>query len=201
MNRNRLLLSILGATAIAVLCLTLFPAVAQPGTPAKSAQTRGGFVWILFASSDDCPRCEGVTEFLRVLKKKYPVRTKKLDMGREQDRALLRRLEAIHAEKKFAVPLIMVGDSILMGESEISEKLEPTVSKLARKGGAALPYLGPTAKDRKSRTENRVAGASGQPTSETERARPECPTCEKRGRPPSLSEELDRIKGLLNKLF
>jgi hypothetical protein len=199
MNRNRPV-SIHRAVSIVILCLTLFPAIVH-GASSKATQMRRGFVWILFVSSEDCPRCDGVKKFVSVLKQKYPVRTKRLDIGRDRDRSLLGRLEAIHAEKKFAVPLIMVGDSILIGESEISEKLEATVKRLARKGGSPLPYLGPTAKDKKTRTEGRVAGAAAEPPSQPERASSECPTCEKRPRPPSFSEELGRIKGLLNKLF
>ncbi len=59
------------ATRIAFFSIVLFPAIVQSGTLTKPTAARGSVVWVLFASSSECPRCDGVTEFLSVLKKKY----------------------------------------------------------------------------------------------------------------------------------
>ncbi len=99
------------------------------------------------------------------------------------------------------MPLIMVGDSILIGENEISGKLESTVKRLARKGGSSLPYLGPPGAKEKSQPDPRRARAVVGSSSPTESPRSECPTCERRGRPPSVSEELGRIRSFFQKFF
>jgi len=149
----------------------------------KSGKDRGARVWMVFFSASDCPNCESARALIQGLRGVYPVRVKKFIVDRPRDYALLERLEAIHGEEKFAVPLIIVGESILIGEDEITRKLERTVRRLSRSGGAPLPFLGPVdVKAPKRRT-----------------ASYDC-DCD-RGRPPTLGEEWEKIKNFLDRLF
>ena len=119
-----------------------------------------------------------------MLASEYPLKVKTFDVSRDEDYVLLSKLEAIHARKKFAVPLVLVGDSILVGEKRIMARLEKTVSRLTRGGGGALPYLGP------GHSEEKVAEDDSR-----------CRDCERNGRPPSIEDEWGRIKRYLNKFF
>lgn len=173
-----------------VLCLVMamhlsaYPLAAASGSHA--ARKKGHTVWVVFFSSHDCPRCESVRELLKALKSTYPVRTRVFDVEKEKDYALFRKLEKIHTDGEFAVPLVMVGESIIEGEDQIAAKLEPTVRRLSRGRGAPLPYLG---KDDKS------------PQSDTRSHSGKCEACEKKGRPPTLKEELGKMKVLFDKFF
>jgi len=142
-------------------------------------------VWLAFFSSKDCPHCASARELIEALENDFPLRVKAFDISLDEDYALFSRLEAIHARKRFSVPLILVGDSILMGEREIARKLEPTVRRLVRSGGACLPYLGP-----KKRVETSTANPSSSACN-----------CENRRRPPSIGEEWGKIRLFIDKLF
>lgn len=100
-------------------------------------------MWIVLFASQDCPRCDAVKELLAVLSERYPVHIKAFDVGKEHDYELFRSLEQIHSEEPFGVPLVMVGEVILMGDRTIARDLEKIVDRLSRSGGAPLPYLGP----------------------------------------------------------
>jgi thiol-disulfide isomerase/thioredoxin len=139
---------------------------------APEAAPGGKDVWILVFSSSKCPKCKGLDRTLAQLEKKYPLKVKRLDVSNPEDRALFRKFEAIHAERDFEIPLIVVGDTILIGEKAVKKRLESSVRKSASRGGAALPYLGD-------------AGDGGEGDSR-------CPSCERR--PPTLREELEKIK-------
>jgi len=143
-------------------------------------------VWVVFFSSRDCPHCESARTLLHALKSKYPVRTKEFDVSRDADYALLRNLETIHSNKKFAVPLVILGESILMGEAEIASNLEKTVRKLSRCGGSPLPYLG--------RHDNSPPAAAKAPQSAH-------PPDAAEGRPPTIGEEWKKIRAILDKYF
>lgn len=169
---------------VMVLHLSAYPLAAAPGS--HPSRKKGHTVWVVFFSSHDCPRCESVKELLKGLKTTYPVRTRIFDVAQEKDYKLFRQLEKIHSDSEFAVPLIMVGESILEGEDQIAEKLEPTVERLARGKGAPLPYLGKDGKPQRVKAE-----APAKP----------CRECEKKGRPPTLKEEIGKMKILLDKFF
>jgi thiol-disulfide isomerase/thioredoxin len=139
-------------------------------------------VWLVYFFASDCEKCEHVKTLIEALKAKYPVRTKSFNIDQKPNYELMQRLQAIHAKDKFAVPLVMVGETILMGEKEISAKLEGAVRKSARSGGARVPYLG-QAPDRASTTTSDSA----------------CRDCEKRGRPPEIADELKKIRGFLDR--
>jgi hypothetical protein len=79
----------------------------------------------------------------------------------------------------------MVGDTILMGEDEITTKLDKTIAGLVKAGGAQLPYLGP---ERKAAEPTKPAKCSS-----CDRDRP--------ARPPSASDEWKSLRSFLNNLF
>lgn len=155
------------------------------GSPAAAAtagaKKRQGVVWVVFFSEKGCGHCTKVDDQLRSLEKKFPVRVKRFFIDRAEDYALFKSLESIHSDDKLAVPLVMLGESILVGEGKIGRDLEKTVKRLARSGGSGLPYLGTPPED---------GGRS---------AAGVCPECERR--PPTLGEEWGKIKKLLDERF
>jgi thiol-disulfide isomerase/thioredoxin len=164
-----------------VLFLLAFFLSTHPGEApcaARTAPDEKG-VWVLVFSSSKCPRCRGVDHTLDQVKKKYPVEVQRYDVSKPEDGPLFRRFEAIHSVKGFDIPLVVVGDSILMGEGTVKKRLEAVVRKAARSGGASPPYLG----------EDSDGPAPGS----------RCPSCERR--PPTLQEELDKIRKLLGGVF
>lgn len=183
MNRGGLFLFI-RCTGIAILLVAfscLSSAVAAPLNGKASKKSVG---LVLFAAHD-CPRCENVKDLIKILKGRYALRVKDFDVDRTVDYALFKRVEAIHATDKFAVPLVLVGDSILMGEEEITKKLEKTVGDLAKSGGAPFPYLGST---------------QGKNSGIVKPASSPC-NCDQAGRPPDVSDELSKLRKFIEKLF
>ena len=120
------LLPLLRYTGIVVLAVALLCVGRAAAAPAKAKAVKKT-VGIVFFAAHDCPRCESVKDLMKVLKVRYPLRVKDFDVDKEADYSLFKRIEAIHSADKFAVPLVMVGESILMGEEEITGKLEKTV--------------------------------------------------------------------------
>jgi glutaredoxin len=182
-----------------VLILTLpalLPAL-QSAHARAGSKPRHGTVWIAFFSSRDCPVCKNVKRLTNSLKKKYPVRVKLFDIDKPADYALLARLEGIHTAKGFSIPLLMLGETILMGEDRISNRLEKTVRALARSGGSTLPYLGP---DKKAKSEPPAPVASARRAGTRTSASSRCP-CADSGRPPTISDEWNKISSFLDRLF
>ncbi|HMK34288.1 MAG TPA: thioredoxin family protein [Desulfomonilaceae bacterium] len=127
--------------AVAVAALVWSPSGAKTRSSGEKKDEK--VVWVVFFSSHDCPRCDSVKDLIEGIKASYPVRVKTFDVEKDSDYALFRNLQAIHSSKRFSVPLILVGETILMGEDEIAAKLDKTVRDLAKAGGAEIPYLGP----------------------------------------------------------
>jgi thiol-disulfide isomerase/thioredoxin len=149
----------------------------RPQTKAKT-----GTVWLVYFLSSDCVKCEHVKKLIDGLKAKYPVKTKSFDIDQKANNELMQRLQSIHSDRKFAVPLVMVGETVLMGEKEISAKLEGAVRKFAKSGGARVPYLG--------------QAPDGKSASASDRA---CTKCNERGRPPEITDELKRLRRFIDR--
>jgi thiol-disulfide isomerase/thioredoxin len=164
---------------------------AAQGSPPRQLE-KNKTVWAVFFSSRNCPRCEGVKLLVRELKKNYPLKVQVFNVDHAEDYRLFQRLEAIHSQERFSVPLILVGDTILKGEKEISEQLEKIVRALATSTGSPLPYLG-------HGEENRQCGAA--PARQAGGDDGSCPDCDRQGRPPSIGEEWRKIKRFIQKLF
>ena len=109
----------------------------------KASRTKNRPVWVVLFSSAKCPRCSHVDTLIQALQKKYPLKIRRFGIDKPEHYALFQALEAIHGEQPFGVPLVIIGESILLGESEIKSTLEETVKGLSMAGGSGLPYLGP----------------------------------------------------------
>lgn len=150
----------------------------------SSARSRSADkVGIVFFSSNDCPHCRTIKNELRRIQRLYPVKLWTFNIDNPKAYELFTKLESIHSSDGFGVPLIMLDESILMGEAEIKKRLEPTVRRLMKSGGSPLPYLGPTTPKKRAR----------------KRTPPRCPTCDRR--PPTLGEEWGKIQTFVDKLF
>lgn len=185
-----------------ILLLSLLFLLWAPAADLSAAQARRPVVGVVFFSSRNCPLCESVKDLLKGLKLTYPVRVKTFDIEQKTDYLLFERLESIHGGK-FSVPLIMLGDTILIGENDIANRLETTVQRLAVSGGSPFPYLGPrrspSHKTARVKPGSRVMKEAEPETTESQGKA--CPTCDKKGRPPSLGEEWNKVKGLIERYF
>lgn len=155
----------------------------KSGTRKIASEKKLSVVRMVFFASPECERCTAVKQFIAGLKDTYPLSVKHFNIDRASDRAVFRSLEAIHAPGKFAVPLVLVGETILAGEDRITSELEPLVRRLARSGGAALPYLG-----------------QGLQTKPVQEKPGRCYECDQRGRPPDVRDELKRIRTFIDRL-
>jgi glutaredoxin len=179
---NRVFLSLLRYSGIVVLAITVLGWGSADAARVKGKAAKHS-VAIVFFAAHDCPRCEHVKDLIKVLKARYALKVKDFDVEKDADYTLFKRVEAIHASGEFAVPLILVGESILMGEDEITGKLEKTVRKLARSGGSPFPYLGSA--DRRKTV-----------------AKPTASSCNcGQGGPPQVADELSKLRKFIEKLF
>ncbi|MBI5250481.1 MAG: hypothetical protein HY912_13390 [Desulfomonile tiedjei] len=144
-------------------------------------------VGMVFFSSRDCPKCETIKDLIGILKVRYPLRVRQFDISKEADYAVFKTVESIHGSGNFAVPLVMIGESILIGELEIAGKLEKTVRGLDAAGGSRSPYIGHVDPKFKARS----ADKTNEP----------CESCSRDGKPPQVGDELRRVRGFLDKLF
>jgi hypothetical protein len=163
----------------------LFLSVAH-STALSSGEKRKNTVTMIFFLSRDCPKCETVKDLIEIVQVRYPLRVRRFDISKEVGYAVFKAVESIHGTGNFAVPLVMLGESILIGEQEIAEKLEKAVKDLATAGGSSSPYIGPVERKPQARP--------------TQKAQPRCESCS-RGGPPSLEDEWQRVRGYLDKLF
>lgn len=168
-----------------IIMLALF-VVGQARCARSVKKGKRGVVSIVFFYSKECEHCETVARLLESLKGEYPIRLKKFDIDIARNYTLFSKLEAIHTKKRFAVPLVILGESILMGERDIKMRLEPAVRELARSGGASFPYLGPKALPKRHKRQK------AQTTQEKD-----C-DCDDR-RPPTLREEWNNIRAFLDR--
>jgi thiol-disulfide isomerase/thioredoxin len=184
-----------GRLVIALSAMLLLASIGRPAE-ARHGGKRKGAVWVVFFSSKDCPKCAHVNRLIHALARRYPLRIRKYGIEKPKNYDLFEKLEAIHSDDGFAVPLVILGETILMGEGAISEHLEGTIRRLVAAGGAPAPYMGRKLKKKRKRgkaerkpgkTRSKVAGSSS-----------DC-NCDRR--PPSIGEELKKVRGLLRGLL
>lgn len=155
------------------------------GDTAEARRRKKAPVWVVFFSSTECPRCANVKVFLNRLRKRGLIKLKTFDIEKPKDYLVFSRMEDIHSTSGFSVPLVMIGEKIFVGDVEITRKLERAVRKLAKSGGASLPYLGPP---------NLKAERLG-PTRKTAG----CSHC--KDRPPTVGEEWDKVRRWVDSFF
>ncbi len=111
-----------------------------------STSTPAGGVRALYFYSKTCPHCETVLkEVLTPLQTTYGDRfeVKMLELGVPANYELLARAEAslpVSGEKQ-AIPVLVIGDQVLAGETEIRQRLADLVSQGFGQGGLDWPAI------------------------------------------------------------
>ncbi len=172
-----------GLSLVVALSAALAPWASEPARGVSNPKK--GLVWAAFFSSQDCPMCRNVKHLLADLRKSYRFRFKQFDIDNPSDYKLFERLESIHSTGSFSVPLILIGNSVLMGERQIARKLEGTIRSLARSGGSPLPYLGAPS----------LRKSVDRQTDSSQRGH------ESDGRPPTIWEEWEKVQAFFEWLF
>jgi glutaredoxin len=126
-NASRLKAILILVASVAFIAGTLGSALAQKSS--KAAPDIDKTVVVTVFTSSECPFCENVKELVDDLKTTLPIKIEMFDINQPADYDLFSKIEATHKGEKFAVPLIIVGDTVLMGQSQIFSKLEDTIRK------------------------------------------------------------------------
>lgn len=177
MNRKRFEHTLPTALAVFLVLATWLPTFAAD---------RDKTVWVVFFGSSECSKCESVERILEALKRHYPVKIRKFDISRDSSLRLFEKMEAIHSDGGFAIPLVMLGNTVLIGEDRIVKGIEATVRDLYFKGGSAQPYLGPQ-------------WSSAAKASSESSVKRQCDSCG--GRPPTIQEEWAKVRKFIDGLF
>jgi thiol-disulfide isomerase/thioredoxin len=191
---SRLALLVSPGRLVLVVCVVLVAASLGRSAEARP-RTKGGTVWVVFFSSRECPKCAHVNRLIHALARRYPLRIKKYDIDKPKNYDLFQKLEAIHSDDEFAVPLIILGETILMGEGAISTNLETTIRRLVAAGGAPVPYLG---QGRKKGKKKRSSSRPRNPKPKVVESSSDC-NCD--ARPPTVGEEWKKVRGFLSRFF
>ncbi len=177
-QRSILFVRTLTAGCLFVLASVTFSVqVAASGSP--------GDVWAVYFGSSDCTVCDHVRPLLDSLTRDEGLKIKAFDITRPEDYLVFERIESVHSANKFSVPLIIIGENILIGEKQIQKSLRKLVQRYREGNGVPLPYLG----DLTSTGD----GASS--------AQEDCKTCKDKGRPPSVQSELRKLKVFIDRLM
>jgi glutaredoxin len=126
-NASHLRAILILAVCVAFLAVTFGSAPAQKSSKAGPEMDKTVVVTVF--TSSECPFCENVKELVDDLKTTLPIKIEMFDINRPADYDLFSKIEATHKGERFAVPLVIVGDTVLMGQSQIFGKLEDTIRK------------------------------------------------------------------------
>jgi glutaredoxin len=126
-NASRLKTILILVACLAFIAGTVGSAPAQKSS--KAAPDIDKTVVVTVFTSSECPFCENVKELVDDLKTTLPIKIEMFDINQPADYDLFSKIEATHKGERFAVPLIIVGDTVLMGQSQIFNKLEDTIKK------------------------------------------------------------------------
>ncbi len=163
---------------------SLFLSLPVYGTVDSSKMTKHE-VWAVYFGSSDCPVCEHIGPLLKSLMDEYGLKVRCYDITRPDDYMVFERIESVHGDGKFSVPMVIIGEHLLVGEKQIQSNLRKLVDKYRNGSGSPLPYLGDT-----------------QNAHSTERPKdPDCPDCRDKGRPPPIRSELKKLKVIIDKLL
>lgn len=140
-HKNMTNVSPLRAILILVACVAFI--AAMPGSAPAQKSSKAGpdidkTVVVTVFTSSECPFCENVKELVDDLKTTLPIKIEMFDINQPADYDLFSKIEATHKGEKFAVPLIIVGDTVLMGQSQIFSKLEDTIRKAEINGTSRI---------------------------------------------------------------
>lgn len=121
-----------------ILTLTLFLALIVPQIISAKNPVR-----LFLFYSEETGGLKVEKEIIRPLQKKYPVEVQSFSVNKLKDYDLLTKLEMELQDANNELPVIIVGDKILGGDSEIRKGLEGLVKTYAGKGGTSWPALKP----------------------------------------------------------
>jgi hypothetical protein len=115
--------------------LFLLPVVGV-GQPSSSIQ-----IYLFYA--EDCPACGGILQgYLPGLKSTYPfLEIQTFDVGDPTYYEALSGLEKKFNRRATELPVLFIGDQVLIGEKEIMERLDPLILDYQVKGAPPLPPL------------------------------------------------------------
>ena len=131
----------LKAILILVACLAFIAGTVGSAPAQKSSKAAPDIdktVVVTVFTSSECPFCENVKELVDDLKTTLPIKIEMFDINQPADYDLFSKIEATHKGERFAVPLIIVGDTVLMGQSQIFSKLEDTIRKAEINGTSKI---------------------------------------------------------------
>ena len=114
-------------TFVGFIVVTIGSVSAQTSLKAKPDIDKTVVVTVF--TSSECPFCENVKELVDDLKTTLPIKIEMFDINQPADYDLFSKIEATHKGERFAVPLVIVGNTVLMGQSQIFNKLEDTIKK------------------------------------------------------------------------
>jgi glutaredoxin len=128
--------------AVVVFCaavLVLFPGtgsgLALPGMQVAGSNDAGGNITVYFFYGEECPHCHNVMPFVKSLRQKYPdIDLLILETWHNETNQLVQN--TLNRELKISrsgVPEVIVGDTALIGELEIPQKLEQVVADQIKK--------------------------------------------------------------------
>ncbi|OGP89324.1 MAG: hypothetical protein A2157_10490 [Deltaproteobacteria bacterium RBG_16_47_11] len=92
----------------------------------------------------DCPDCQGILEsYVPTLKSSYPfLDIKTFDIANPSYYEALSKLEEKFNRRGNELPVLFIGDNLLSGQKEITERLDPLILEYQMKGGiTSLPLL------------------------------------------------------------
>lgn len=98
-----------------------------------------GIVQLYFFYSEDCDHCQVVMEeVLPVLAASYPLEPKFLEINDSANYRAMVALEEQLGQGGGDIPVVIVGETVLEGEEEITLRLEEVVADYLSRGGATL---------------------------------------------------------------
>jgi glutaredoxin len=109
------------------------------GTLEPNESTFGTVRMVLFYSGESEVSMGIIEGTLPTLKDVYPIDVRLYDVDVSQNYALLLALEERYGQKERELPIIFVGDEVISGEEEISERLESTIAQYEASGGSEFP--------------------------------------------------------------
>jgi thiol-disulfide isomerase/thioredoxin len=119
---------VLGCAAI----IGIYFLTMSPSSPVQGTGTSNVTVYYFYGK--ECPHCENVRPYIESLQKKYPdVNFRVLEIWHDAtNKALADLMNHNLNQQQSLVPEVIVGNVVLMGETEISTRLEGTILEQKR---------------------------------------------------------------------
>ncbi len=108
--------------------------------------TQPSSIPVYYFYAEDCQPCQVILQnYLPTLKSMFPsLEIKTFDVGNPAYYEALGTLEKKFKRKGEELPVVLIGDHLLSGETEIMEKLNPLILEYQVKGGVILPAIEPS---------------------------------------------------------